>query len=371
MLHPLRRRRRRLGLLAATVLAFALIPAAAALADASYELDEYTSASFNEVDAFASGTPAEVPGPMRLVVRRAGAVVVNETGRYSTGTGFAFSSVESETRLALGDVVELYNPGTASSPSKTYTYTGRPSLDSCPVGGNKITGKVDPATFLHAGAFRPGAQSGDPNRNNPGVVVQSGDNYTATLQRNLAAGDVVFISGERQIDANFSVFRSESQDAGKCVPKATPAPPATTPPKPVVNPLDGVIEPLRKRDVKQGKNPAIINVRVTCSSASSIPCAGTVGAQTVRRFGQLSAFTSAKKKAKKKRVTLATKKFTLAPGKTKVVKLRLKKPALRLLKRQRSLKVRVSVVTKDAAGKRLATSRTLTLKYKAKKKARR
>ena len=35
---------------------------------------------------------------------------------------------------------------------------------------------------------------------------------------------------------------------------------------------------------------------------------------------------------------------------------------MKLLRRRRTLRVRVSVVTRDAAGKSLATSRTMTLK---------
>jgi hypothetical protein len=371
MLQPLARRRRRLSVIAATVLAFVLVPSASALAVPNYSLSVSDDGADRSVtDAFVFGTAADVRGPMRVVIRRNGTVVRDETGDYETFSGQAFSEVFFDALPAVGDLVELYNPGSSSTPAKTYTYTGRPSMISCPVGGRQIIGKNDPGTIIsRAGAQRPSAQSGDPNRSNPGTVKQSGDDYTVTLQRNLAAGDRVFVSASRQVGANFRYFRSTSRDAGECAPESggpvTTNTTTTTTTVQSSSPLNGVVKPLAKRDVKQGKNPRVVKVRVTCDATSTIPCAGTIGAQTVRRFARLSAAAS----AKRKRVTLATKRFSVAPGKTKVVTLKLKTPAYRLLKRQRRLKVRVSVVTKDSAGRRLATSRTLTLKYKGKKKS--
>jgi hypothetical protein len=369
MLEPLARRRHRVSLIVATALAFALMPSAAALAAANYGLEVFDGArNGSETDAFVSGTAAEVPGPVRLVVRRGGAVVAQARGTYFNSAGRGSSEATLETVPAIGDVIEIYNPEGSSTPARSYTYTGHPSLDSCPVGSTTFGGKVDPNTaFSSAGAFRPGAGSGDPNRNNPGVVTQSGDNYTVTLARPLAAGDIVFVSTSRQVDPRFSYFQSASRNAGECVPQSVPAPiPTPAIPAPA-NRFDGVVLPLRKKDVKQGKNPRFIKVRVRCSSASTIPCRGTVGAQTVRRFAKPSALASAKRK--KKRVTLATKKFSVAPGRSKVVTLKLTKPAYRLLKRQHRLKTRISVVTRNKAGKRLVATRTLTLKYKAKKKS--
>jgi len=361
------RRRRRLSVVAATVLAFALLPSAAAFAAAQYSLGVFDGGSRfgSEIDVFASGTTAEVPGPIRLVVRRGGSPVLDKTGSYDTFSGRAGSEAFADFLPAVGDVIEIYNPAGAQAPARTYNYTGRPSLESCPVGSRTATGRVDPNTVVRGSAFRPSAQSGDPNRNNRGFVTQNGESYTLTLQRPVAAGDILSVSGFRQVDADFDYFQSVQRGAGECVPlvvpvvQPTPAQPATG--------LDGVVNPLRKRDVKQGKNGRIIKVRVRCNAASTIRCRGQVGAQTVRRFAKLTAVSSAKKKAKK-RVTLATKKFSVAPGKSKTVTLKLKKSAYRLLKRQRRLKTRITVVSKDKAGKRLATTRTLTLKYKKPKK---
>jgi hypothetical protein len=362
--------RRRLSLAAATVLALALVPASAAFAAANYSLSVYDGArGGSEVDLFVYGSKADVAGASRLVIRRGGAIVADKTGDYNQYGSSGYSEAFIDTLPAVGDVLEIYNPASASSPARTYNYTGRPTLDSCPVGSRTVTGTVDPNTSFRVGAFRPSAQSGDPTRSNPGVVTQSGQNYTATLARPLASGDIVSASGNREVDQHFTYGNTVQREAGACAPASPPAPVTVTPAQPVTTVLDGVVDPLRKSDVRQGKNPRLINVRIRCDAASTIPCKGTAAAQTVRRFAKLTAVSSAKKKkAKKKRITLAAKKFSVAPGQAKTVKLKLSKAGFRLLKHKRSLKVRVSVVTKDSAGKRLAVTRTLTLKYKKPKK---
>jgi hypothetical protein len=350
----------------ATALAAILIPAAVAAAEPAYYLSTSNSGSESgSTYAVIEGVPAEVTGPMRVVVRRGAAIVLDSTGDYYAEPGYAYSEVISEFQPLAGDSFELYNPAGSSSPVRTYRFTGSPRLESCPVGSQQFSGHADPdMQITRAFARRPSQGSGDPSAFNPATVTRSGDTYTAALQRPLGAEDTVFVSGQRIVDANFSVFHSESRKAGTCVPAGggTTPPPPPPPPPPAAKLLNGVVEPLAGNDIKQGGNPAFVTVRVTCSAASTIPCAGTAGIQTVRTFAKPAAFTSAK--ARKKRITLATKRFSVAPGKTKVVRLKLTRDGMKLLRRQRTLKVRVSVVTKDAAGKRLGTSRTVTLKAK-------
>jgi len=337
------RRRRPLVLVAATVLALALIPSSAAMAAANYSISTSNSqrGDFAFTSASVFGSASDVHN-IRLVIRRNGNPVASAIGQRSEFGTNAFASAGTDVPQEIGDQLEIYNPSTASSPAKSITFTGKPSLDSCPIGSKTFGGRIDPGTTINfAGAFSPSAGSGDPNASNPGTAKQNGSTYTVTLQRALKRGDSVFVSASRQIEANFTYNASRSADAGSCTTPPAPGGGTTTPgpTTTTVTPLNGVVEPLDKSDVKQEKNGKTVDVRVTCSAASTIPCSGTAGVQTVRRFANVSAVASAKKKAKPKRVTLATKKFTVAPGATKTIKLKLKKPAMRLLRRSEERRV--------------------------------
>jgi hypothetical protein len=362
-------------------LLLAMVTSASASAALQYSVSSFDGGAGNSgVSAGASGSPAELPGPVRLVVTRAGTTVVDQTGIYNTyesppGQFTAYSSANSSFNAQPGDTVYIYNPSTAAAPAKAVTIN-RPTIDSCPVGSASFTGKragvaaQDNNSFDYGSAFRPGLVSGDPNRFNQGTVSGTGDDYTTTLQRPLAAGDLVSFGSDRKQDADTYTYREISRTAGTCVPQPQPQPAA---PAALPAPFNGIVNPLSKKDVKQSSNPFVILVTIRCSPLSRVPCVGNLLARTTRKFASNSAVNAsaaAKKKAKKKVLQLARKSFSVAPGKTTVVKLKLTKQGQRLLKRQRKLAIRVSSVTRDAVtGVPRTSSRAITLKAKKAKKA--
>jgi hypothetical protein len=377
--HSQPRRARRFTVAAGTALVLALAASASAHAATSYSFNSYDGGTAESgVSAGASGNPAEVPGAVRMVVIRAGAVVVDKTGEHNEYTyenqTYAYSSANSEFNAQPGDVVQLFNPSTAATPVKSVTIN-RPTIDSCPVGSATFTGKRDGVatqsgnSYDFARGFRPGLASGDPNRYNQATLGGTGDDYVATLQRPLASGDLVYFSSDRMLDADTYTYRSISRNAGTCAPQPPAAPPVVVVP-PVFN---GIFPPLGKKDVKQSSDPAVVLVTIHCSALSKAPCAGNLFARTAKKFASNSSVNvtaaAKKKKAKKKVLQLAKKSFSVAPGKTAVIKLKLTKQGQRLLKRQRTLVIRVSSVAKDAAtGAPRTTSRTITLKAKKAKK---
>jgi hypothetical protein len=380
--HSRPRRARRLTLAACLALILALATSASASAAAQYRVSSYDGAGTNGgvtaadvVRGGTSGTAAEVPGPVRMLVIRGGTVVVDKTGYYDQYTignqTNANSQAEADFNAQPGDTVQLFNPSTAATPAKSVTI-GRPTIDSCPVGSATFTGKragvATGSSWDYAYSFRPGLASGDPNRNNSATITGAGDDYVATLQRPLANGDLVYFSSDRMHDADTYTDRAIGRTAGTC------APPPPAPPVVVVPPVfNGIFAPLAKRDVKQSLNPFVVLVTIRCSALSKAPCAGNLLASTVKKFASSSSVDATaaakKKKARKKVLQLAKKSFSVAPGKTAVIKLKLTKQGQRLLKHQRKLVIRVSSVAKDAAtGASRTTSRTITLKAKKAKK---
>ena len=78
----------------------------------------------------------------------------------------------------------------------------------------------------------------------------------------------------------------------------------------------------------------------------------------------------AKKGKKAKKVNLGSAKFTIAPGKSATVKVKLNKRGAKLLKKNKRLRALVTVSTKqDASGGAVISSRSVTLKAKASKRA--
>ncbi len=384
MLRFPRRPVQRVSLMTCLTLALALAASATASAAVNYEIDSFESASSAGLSVFVSGTSAEVSGPARVVVKRGGATVFDQTGDYSTyndqGTTYGQSSVDANFDALTGDNVQVFNSPNDATPAKSVSIVDA-TIDSCPVGSQTFSGTRAGAPDANsqdgAGAVRPSAQSGDPNRNNPAVVTGSGNDYAATLTKGpLAEGDVVYFFSFRRADADTGVYESVSRQAGQCQPRpgtttntntntTTNTNTNTTTSPATVAPLDGLLEPFGKGNVKQGTNPFVILVAIHCSDLSKVPCVGDVFARTVRKF----AGASAAKASKKKIVNLARRSFAVAPGKTTIIKLKLSKPGQKLLRKQHKLTVRVSAVTRDAkTGKPVTTSRTITLSAKKTKK---
>jgi trimeric autotransporter adhesin len=99
-------------------------------------------------------------------------------------------------------------------------------------------------------------------------------------------------------------------------------------------------------------------VKITLQCTGAGPCDGKATLETVGAFAS----------AKKKRLKLASKKFSIKGGAKKKVTLKLSRKGKRLLARKRKLRVRLRVSAKDATGASAKASKKLTLKRAKKKK---
>jgi hypothetical protein len=104
--------------------------------------------------------------------------------------------------------------------------------------------------------------------------------------------------------------------------------------------------------VRRSVRRARVGVRLECPAAELGGCAGTVTIATrgTVRIGRVRA-----------RVVLGTARFTLRAGEARRVRVRLVSRATRLARRGR-LRVRATVVTRDAAGNLAQSSRRLTIR---------
>jgi CSLREA domain-containing protein len=133
---------------------------------------------------------------------------------------------------------------------------------------------------------------------------------------------------------------------------------ANPPPPPPA--FTGVVIRRGKVSVKKG----VAGVKVTCPAGTVGACSGKLTlTATVKRA-------SKSRTAATKRITLGSATFTIAPGATKTVRVKLKKTARSLLARKHSLKATASATAKDGSGtvKRTTAAITLTLAKKAVKK---
>jgi hypothetical protein len=317
--------------------------------------------------AVASGTTDDVPGPLRVVVLRGGSKVREVTGDYSTfetspgNTGATSVADAGDFAVLPGDVIQLFEPASATSPTRFFTVSARPTLTSCPVGQNRLFGALDSGTtVVSAGGTRPSDPGGTPTRSNRSRVTTTDSDFAAALKYTLHEGDIVRATVEQLVAGDLTFTRSLSALAGTCgvVPPSQPSggggdPPAGGgQPGPSPSLLDGLLSPLSSRALKQGSNPGVVSVRVTCPGSSTIPCAGSVTIQTTKAFAT----------AKGRKVVLAKKRFSAAAGKTQTVKLKLTPSGVRLLKRQHKLRVKVTATTKLVTGKSSSRSRLFTLK---------
>jgi hypothetical protein len=108
-----------------------------------------------------------------------------------------------------------------------------------------------------------------------------------------------------------------------------------------------------KRAAKQdGK--AAFKVKVGCDDRSITPCGVAVTAKTA------NAVTAAAKKAKK--LVVARAKATIAPGKTKTVKLKLSKAGRKVLKRTGKLALRITASSTRSDGSKRTANTKLTMR---------
>jgi hypothetical protein len=101
-----------------------------------------------------------------------------------------------------------------------------------------------------------------------------------------------------------------------------------------------------------------LRVKISCDASEQEPCEGVVSAATAKRLTL----------ARKKKLKLGRKKFSIAPGKTRTVKVKIGRRKLKRLRKKKKVAVRVTITAKDDAGNVLKLKRKATLKIKKKKK---
>ena len=104
----------------------------------------------------------------------------------------------------------------------------------------------------------------------------------------------------------------------------------------------------------------VVGVKVRCSAAAA--CRGTVDLTTARKVSV---------SAKKRKLKLARKAYSVAAGRSKTVKLKLRRSGLKLLRKRRKLRVRLTVTTRRVGAKAAKVGRTVTLSAARKKKGKR
>lgn len=347
-----------MGTAAAAGTALALLASGTASGEVGYWVSSSVGGNDPRTYVQTYATNGEITQRMRLRILRGGHVIEDKVGTFVAfpTPGQSMADVRSSVELLTDDRVEWYYPEWAIVPAKVVIWDARPTLESCAIGSYAAAGRAHPSTrYLSVGAQRPPESPYGYSTSESGRVTTSGEFWTALFPRPLVPSDVVSMHAVHEPEPNLSVARSEYAAAGTCAPK----------PKGrgfiAFSGLDGALRRLARRDVRQ--RAATIRVRVTCLAESRIPCLGGTRVETVKRYAVASAV--------RKRVRLASAKLDLAPGKSKVVKLKIRRPGKRLLDRRRRLAATVALTSRDPAGDPLGSARTVTLKAVKPKRKRR
>jgi hypothetical protein len=297
------------------------------------------------------GAAPSVREGLRLRVLRGEEAVIDATVPYQTRFGDSgWAQVDSPAELQTGDRVEYYVPPTAEVAEQVVIWDGRPTLESCALGSTTAGGAANPRTERLYLAVRPAAGGSDESWS----TATQGETWTGTSpSRPLAPGDLLMMNAIYQHDPTFSVTRSENRRAGECRPPEAPGEGLV-----VFDGHDGLLEDLEGSDVAQ--EGATVEVQVGCEAESAIACTGPVKIDTVSRYATAS--------AKRKKIRLASRKVSVAPGATRVVRLKVRKAGRRLIDRKRRVAARVTAASKDPSGATRATDRRLTLKAKKRRR---
>jgi hypothetical protein len=191
-----------------------------------------------------------------------------------------------------------------------------------------------------------------------GVVEAFQVAFRATFSRPLAAGDWVFV----YLNAN-----TPSGGPGALLTVARPAVrcPASGPPELPSQPPFSFPQPNPPAAGSDLIRPSMSPAGVPRSARASRNgvVALKLGKVNERVTGRLTLRTARKLKiSPRKVVTLATRSFSGAPGKTITVKVRLSATNRRLLKKLRSVRVNATTTLKDAAGNMSTRTYRFTLK---------
>jgi hypothetical protein len=119
------------------------------------------------------------------------------------------------------------------------------------------------------------------------------------------------------------------------------------------------------RSIRVGPN-GVLRLRVGCPASALEPCRGTLRLQlrTRRRGGVVRAAAATRSRARRR--VIARARYSIAAGRTKAVKLRLSRPARRLLRKRGTLSVRV-VAAKRGGPNIGDDSDSVALKLKSKR----
>lgn len=296
------------------------------------------------------GAAPEVREGLRLRVLRGEEAIIDATAPYKSELGNSgWAQVDSPAELQTGDRVEYYVPPSAEVAEQVVIWDGRPTLESCALGTTTTGGAANPRTEKLYLAVRPVAGGSDESWS----TATQGETWTGTGSRPLAAGDLLMMNAIYQHDPTFSVTRSEYRRAGECRPPEAPGEGLV-----VFDGHDGLLEDLEGTDVAQ--EGATVEVQVGCEADSAIACTGPVKIDTVGRYATAS--------AKRKKIRLASRKVSVAPGASRVVRLKVRKAGRRLIARKRRVAALVTAASKDPSGATRATDRRLTLKAKKRRR---
>jgi streptogramin lyase len=182
------------------------------------------------------------------------------------------------------------------------------------------------------------------------------------VRRMTPAGDVTepisfgANSGPRQItkgpNDTLWVSLETAQKIGKITGVSAPPPPVTVPPV-VTPPTFTGLKPHGSFRVS-GKS---VTIPLACQSGLSSNCTGTI---TLRTASAVAA-------KKKRKVKIGSARFSIAPGKTGRVKVKLSKTSLKVLSKKHSLKAVATIAAKAGTASKTTTAR-ITLKAAKRKK---
>jgi Concanavalin A-like lectin/glucanases superfamily/Thrombospondin type 3 repeat len=155
-------------------------------------------------------------------------------------------------------------------------------------------------------------------------------------------------SGQRGDGSVYLTFAQQDASKPRTGCKGTFAALFSPPPIEVVQPIDNGV-----------------GLRTNCKSTLSCLGSASVLVSANLHFPFASAAAAKKKPTS---TVIGTQTFSIKPGKTATIKIKLSKTGRKLLKKYGKLKVKVVLVTFSPKGKKITKTKTLTLKYKPAKK---
>lgn len=148
-----------------------------------------------------------------------------------------------------------------------------------------------------------------------------------------------------------------------------PLPPPPPPAPPVTADTTAPRMSIKSRGTVRVGSNGVVPFTLSCPSSEPGGCTGKV---TLKSRGKVRVSTSgadtARKRARKRKVTLGSKSFRIAGGKSAVVKVRLSKKNGRLLRKLRRIRARATVKARDTAGNARTRAKNVTLKAAKKRK---